>query len=142
MGLVKKHRIPLLQGCYLVKEREFDMAIVRIYSNKVFHVYFYSGGNVDMDFVQDVYNFVDENGGGTYYNLFEFEPHVDVEPEVRTWASAPSGNKNTIADALLISSLPHKLMANFYMKFNKPVKPTKIFNSRDKAVQWLLRHNS
>ncbi|MFN5418511.1 MAG: hypothetical protein ACK5B9_15745 [Flavobacteriia bacterium] len=64
-------------------------------------------------------------------NLFEFEPNVDFATEVREWASAPDGNKNTIADALVISSLPHKILANFYLKFNKPVKPTKIFNARD-----------
>ncbi len=139
MGLVKKHTVPLFEDCFLLHERELEIATVRIYSNDIFHVYFYSGGNLDMDFVSRVYDFVNETGQRAYYNLYEFEPHVDIEPEVRAWASAPDGNKNTIADALLISSLPHKLMANFYMKFNKPVKPTRIFNNRDRAVQWLLR---
>lgn len=142
MRLVKKHTAPLLEDCFLLREREFDIATIRIYSNAIFHVYFYSGGNLNMSFIQQVYDFVDEGGGGIYCNLFEFEPNVDIEPEVRAWASSPTGNKNTIADALLISSLPHKLIANFYVKFNKPVKPTKIFNSREKAVQWLLKQNS
>ena len=56
---------------------------------------------------------------------------------MRIWSAAPTGNKNTLADALVINSLAHKILANFYMKMNKPVKPTKIFTSQKKAVDWL-----
>lgn len=92
-----------------------------------------------MDFLREVTAFLEENGDKFYRNLYEFEPLVDLEPEVRAWASSPEGNKRTIADALLISSLPHKLMGNFYIRYNKPVKPTRIFSSRENALNWLLR---
>lgn len=141
MQLVKKHSVPLLNNSVLIAEREFSIATARIYANDVFHVYFFSGAYLDMDFVQAVYDFNAEMGGKAYFNLFEFEPHVDLASEVRDWAANPQGNKNTYADALVINSLPHKLLANFYMRFNKPVKPTKIFNQREKALKWLLSQN-
>ena len=92
-----------------------------------------------MNLIHEIDLFNEENGGHAYRNLFEFEPLVEIDPEVRKWASAPDGNKKTIADAILINSLAHKLQANFYLKFNKPVKPTKLFNAREKAVVWLLK---
>lgn len=139
MNLIKRHKVSFLENSNLIAERDFEICIGRIYENDIFHVYFFSGAFVDMDFIEKVYEFNRENGNNKYLNLFEFEPNVDFATEVREWASAPDGNKNTIADALVISSLPHKILANFYLKFNKPVKPTKIFNARDKAIAWLLK---
>lgn len=43
----------------------------------------------------------------------------------------------TKADALVGSSLAIKLIGNFYLKMNKPVRPTKLFNEIDVAVNWL-----
>jgi len=41
------------------------------------------------------------------------------------------------AEAFVVNSLPTRLIANFYMKFNKPPNPTKIFNTVEKAEEWL-----
>jgi hypothetical protein len=43
----------------------------------------------------------------------------------------------TMADALVGSSLAIKLVGNFYLKMNKPVRPTKLFNELESAVEWL-----
>lgn len=139
MNLVKKHKVPLLENTKLVAERDFGICIARIYENDILHAYFFSGAFVEIGLTEEVYQFNFENGNKSYLNLYEFEPNVDFAIEVRDWASDPNGGKNTIADALLIFSLPHKILANFYMNFNKPMKPTKIFNSRDKAIAWLLK---
>lgn len=135
---IHKHNVPYLLGTQLLYEREFDIAVGRIYENGVFHLYFFSGAYISMDFIEIAYQFNLDNGGKVYRNLFEFEPHVDLDPEVRNWASSPNGNLFTTADALVISSLAHKLLANFYLKYNKPVKPTRIFNQQEKALKWLL----
>ncbi|HXU27517.1 MAG TPA: hypothetical protein VN698_09820 [Bacteroidia bacterium] len=43
----------------------------------------------------------------------------------------------SLADAYVTTSLGHKIIGNAYLKFNKPGRPTKIFNSKDDAVEWL-----
>ena len=42
--------------------------------------------------------------------------------------------------ALLIKSPVSKVIANFFMSVNKPNVPAKIFNSEEKAVDWLCQH--
>ena len=138
MNLIKKHNVEFLTEGILLHERDFGIALGRIYSNRILHVYFFSGAHITIDFVDLVYDFINENGGQSYLNLFEFEVNVDIDPEVRAWASAPAGNLNTIADALVIKSLAHKMLANFYVKINKPIKPTKIFTIQEKALNWLI----
>jgi hypothetical protein len=46
-------------------------------------------------------------------------------------------HKYTKADALVGSSLAIKIAGNFYLKMNKPVRPTKLFNDVESAVEWL-----
>ena len=41
------------------------------------------------------------------------------------------------AQALVVSNLPSKLLANFFIKYHKPVNPTKIFSDYDEALNWL-----
>jgi hypothetical protein len=57
--------------------------------------------------------------------------------EARQYAADHSFPANKIADALLVGSLAKKLMANFYIQFNKPSAPTRMFNTEEGAVKWL-----
>jgi hypothetical protein len=41
------------------------------------------------------------------------------------------------ADAYVATNFGHKLIGNFYLKFNKPGRPTKIFATKEEAVFWL-----
>ena len=49
--------------------------------------------------------------------------------------------KYTIADAIIVSNLAQKILINFYLKFNKPPKPSQAFNSEEQAINWLLSVN-
>jgi len=41
------------------------------------------------------------------------------------------------ADAFIINSAAMQLIANFYLKINKPYRPTKMFTNEDDAIKWL-----
>lgn len=43
----------------------------------------------------------------------------------------------TKADALVGNSLALRLVGNFYLKINKPVRPTKLFSDKAAAIEWL-----
>lgn len=42
-----------------------------------------------------------------------------------------------IAHAALINSLANRIVGNFYINFNKPCVPTKLFTSNNEAIKWL-----
>ena len=60
------------------------------------------------------------------------------EPESRAFSASEEGLKYTMADAMVFNSMAHRLMANFYLKFNKPSRPSKAFTSIESAREWLL----
>ncbi|MES2515101.1 MAG: hypothetical protein V4580_13200 [Bacteroidota bacterium] len=41
------------------------------------------------------------------------------------------------ADAYVAANFGHKLIGNFYLRFNKPGRPTKIFATKEEAIFWL-----
>lgn len=43
------------------------------------------------------------------------------------------------AEAIVINSLPIRLMANFFIRFNKPVQKIKLFSNEATAADWLLK---
>jgi len=41
------------------------------------------------------------------------------------------------AEAFIINSIALQLIANFYLKINKPERPTKMFTHEEEAIKWL-----
>jgi len=44
-----------------------------------------------------------------------------------------------IAMAIVIDSLPARIIAKFYSSFNKPIYKTKIFSNKEIAIKWLKK---
>ncbi|WP_317898023.1 DUF7793 family protein [Aurantibacillus circumpalustris] len=60
-------------------------------------------------------------------------------------ASAYWGNEETACpyvsrEAQVLDSLPLKILGNFYMNFRRPKRPTRYFDNKEDAINWL--HNS
>jgi hypothetical protein len=65
-----------------------------------------------------------------------------VEPLAREILSSHAGfSKIRKAEAFVVESLANRLVANFYIRFNRPNNPTKIFNKFEKALDWLRTQN-
>ncbi len=54
-------------------------------------------------------------------------------------ASYPELTKVRIAQAIVIDNLANRLLGNFYFSVLRPKGPRKIFNSVDKAKEWLMK---
>lgn len=127
----------------LVYENDIGSIIYRIYENNIFHVIVKEGERVTMEMVENGYKFLEQSPPGKYYNIYEFKSFADVDPEVREWSSNSTESKYSVSDAIVINNIGQKILADFYLKFNKPKQPTKIFTSVAKAIEWIeiLRKN-
>jgi hypothetical protein len=43
----------------------------------------------------------------------------------------------SLADAFVTNNLPERMIANFYIQFNKPAIPTRLFRDEFSALRWL-----
>lgn len=62
-----------------------------------------------------------------------------ADPEVREWLSSEGRLKTIAADAFIVSSLAQKIVANFYLKYNKPKQPTRAFTNLADARKWIMQ---
>lgn len=96
--------------------------------------------SVEVD-VKDVYQAKEDNialtNGKPYCILVNSGKYTTITKEALELSASPDFKQNTIAKALLIQELPHRIVGNFYMRFKKPAIKTKIFTDRDKALKWL-----
>ena len=134
---VEDEYISLFKARVLHKNTVDGMELT-IYDNGIHHVLIPSMKRVDMGSINQIKDLMSDIGG-KYYNIFEFDSFSDVDPEVREWAASDTENLHTHTDAMVIRSLGQKIIADFYLQFNRPAKPTRIFYSLEKALQWTFK---
>lgn len=57
--------------------------------------------------------------------------------DARKVSATPEHSDNTIAVAFFTTNISVLLLGEMYNKINKPVVPTKVFNNRENAKEWL-----
>ena len=63
--------------------------------------------------------------------------YTTVDKDTRNHVAKGDGARFSIAEAFIIHSIAHKLIANFYIKVEKPQKPTHFFSNIPDAEKWL-----
>ncbi len=56
--------------------------------------------------------------------------------EARKYAASKKG-KNIIAEAIVMNNLAIRLLANFYMRINRPEQKIKLFSNEKAALEWI-----
>ena len=72
-----------------------------------------------------------------YFAIIDTTVVYDSSPEARDFYSESDYSKYRYADAFIVNSLPMRLLVNFFIVFNKPKIPTKMFNNRESALTWI-----
>lgn len=63
--------------------------------------------------------------------------HTLADKEAREFGASKEGTKYAVAVAFVLKSLAQKILGNAYLKINKPIVPTALFDSEEKAIEWL-----
>lgn len=69
--------------------------------------------------------------------LFESEGGVTITKEARDNAIPLEEISPCKAMAVVVTNIAYAIIANFYLKFNKPKRPYKVFKNREDAILWL-----
>ena len=66
--------------------------------------------------------------------------YTNTNYELMSYISKNKNNPYSTADAFVIYSLSQKILGNFYLRINKPERPTQFFNSKEDALKWLKQY--
>jgi hypothetical protein len=74
--------------------------------------------------------------GEKHLLLVDAQANVYISKETRIYSAQTKPN-SPLAIALVVNSTANRLIGNFYINFNKPKVPTKLFSNEEKALKWL-----
>ena len=109
--------------------------------NLISYSYYHIILQADIDFeIEDVKKIIamEKNLGAKKLPvLISCQETTNTNTELMSYISKNENNPYSSADAFVISSTSQSILANFYMKVNKPERPTKFFKKETEALEWL-----
>lgn len=91
--------------------------------------------------VDDAYEFKKANieltGDQPYAAILTFGHLSEATQKAREIVASREFKQKTIAKAIIVKNIGHRLIGNFYLTVNKPSIKTKLFTEREPALIWL-----
>ncbi|MFW5701116.1 MAG: hypothetical protein ACOCVN_01730 [bacterium] len=75
--------------------------------------------------------------GKEYPTLVDFRKVSSTTKEARDFFNGSVAAKNILCMAVLIDSEVGRIIASFFLKFNKPAYELKLFTKEEEALKWL-----
>jgi len=120
------------------KSIEIEEAIITIVADGVMHVHLKVEHRFDLHHADNIYEArLKLAKGGKFAIMYTAPKFIRPTRAVRKHLASDERLLTTTADAFVINSIAHRLMANMYIRINKPKLPTAIFEDKQEAIEWL-----
>jgi len=78
--------------------------------------------------------------GKKFYVLTEAEDEFKPTQDARRAGASKEYGEHVAANAFFSKNLTLKILGNLFIKVSRPVVPTRFFDEREKALEWLQKH--
>ena len=123
----------------VLKSIEFEYANIQMLTNGIIKIEMFDGHIIDLEECVQITIAQGKLLGGKQGLMFMVaDSTTQFTNSAREFSASKEGLRFSIAEALVIQNLAQKILVSFYLKINKPAKPSKAFNSEEDAIKWLL----
>jgi hypothetical protein len=108
------------------------------YFDKILHVKMKEGvslGQVEME--ELLKKAIELTTPDKYFAIIDTTSTYDSSLEARNYYAESDYSKYRYADAFIVNSLPMRMLVNFFISFNKPKIPSRMFNNEESAYEWI-----
>ena len=113
---------------------------VKVIDNSYYKVRVFENQEFTVDDLKNLVAAQEKNIGLVLPVLVFCENNAMADVLLLSKLSKNENNPYSKADAFVLNSIAQKILANFYVKINKPERPTKFFNNLDEALIWLKKY--
>jgi hypothetical protein len=118
---------------------EIPGARIEIRPDGILHVHVTVDTEMTMEHAKAIVAARTELAQGRKYPLLSTASKYTLpNKEVRDYIASERRSELVLADAIVFNGLGQRLMANIFLKINKPVRPIRVFTEKEEAVDWLL----
>ena len=120
------------------KTIDLSKSSITFEEDRIAHLHLKKDQVVEIDELKSIFEAINEEAeGGKFRLLVTAENNASLSPEAREYASSADSSRVIVADAVVVQSYSHEMTANFFIRFNKPNRPTKLFKEDKDAYAWL-----
>lgn len=130
--------MPTKNAVHTIKEFDFPDVNIQRKSNDIVYVTFKDDCNLDIPLQMRLLDYYREiTDDKLMHFIFFAAENVSLSKEARDNAVKIEDQSTLGASAVVVDTLAYKLIANFYLKFNKPKRPYRVFSKEEEAIKWL-----
>jgi hypothetical protein len=119
-------------------ELETDKVHITLLDNSVFRILVKEDAKLDVnDLDRNYFFYLEHKTEPKALFLIVFEKGATTEKGATEKFFEKGRMKIKRKEAIVVSTLPHRIMANLYVGLTKRSHPTKIFSNEDDAIKWL-----
>lgn len=124
----------------LVHTIELAESIIGLRKDGIMHLYYKPHTEITMAYQDRQLKVMMEiSGGKKRPAIYEAGEYVTVGREAREYAIELEKVTPTLCKVVYVETLAHKIISEFYYKFNKPKQPYRVFTDFDAGIEWLLK---
>ncbi len=123
-----------------MKIKEFEKVFVEVLDTNIVLVTIKSGYTMEAEDIRKVkaYN-IALMGNKEYGLVVDAEYYTSVSSEARKIMTTESIEKNRKAMSIVIYEFSQRILGNVYIRFNNPSVPTRLFSSKENAINWVKK---
>ena len=126
------------EGATIVKQVELKTMVIKLRSDGIMQFDFKPCDEYTIHDLKETNMAADILGEGEIFPRLIFIKHfIRFDKDIRMYGATEESNTTTAAAAFVVNLIALKFVGNFYISFNKPVRPTRLFDSEKAAVEWL-----
>ena len=122
-----------------IRSTSVGAADICIYDNGIMHINIKIRNSFTINDSHEIVAARTSLAKGKKYPVMYTTKYSFVTPsnEVSEYLTSPERTRLVLADAFVVKSFSQRLAAKAYYLIKKPKKPTSIFSSEEKALEWL-----
>ncbi len=120
-------------------EQKIDLGdcSVELDGDQIVELNIYPNCTVDVDKIDEIFEAIHANFPSAKGLLVTAGKEAALSQEAREKVSSGNVTEQIVADAIVVTHYQHHMTANFFVRYNKPQRPTQIFKNEDEARAWL-----
>ncbi len=116
-----------------------DKYSVTMITETIFRLKMAEGIEMELEDVAQVRStFMNYSKGKKFMVLFDANNFFSISPEARELIASEEYTRDRVATAFVTDQLSGRLLCNFFIKYNRPATPTKVFTDELSAYSWLI----
>lgn len=109
-----------------------------ILAERIFKLIPFEGAEIEVEDVREMRSvYLKFSGERSFAILLDATHNFTTSDEARVLLASKEFTEKRVAAAFVTTTLASKIVGNFFIKFNKPASPTKLFTEEAPAFEWL-----